>query len=344
MTTDIEPARFRLSTPSDIVAAVPYLLGFEPADSLVVLSLQGARRRVGLTARVDLPRADVADRCAREFVGYLKRDHALAALVVFYPPSGGCSHPSIGPLTAAITKRFAAARIDIGDVLCVYEGRWWSLHCTDDACCPPGGTLMSLEAPPACAAAMTVSGRVVFGSREELARTIDPVSGAVQLAMAYALPRIRAQLGPRPHDVDVLAESVQLFRAAVQVRLVVARGGGGDTALGIDETARLIAGLDDVRLRDEILAWYDGEEGEATRQLLVELVKRAIPPYHVHVLTTLAWIAYLQGDGGFAGIAVDRALEADPDHRFAQLLDQALTVPVNPDVFRSAFQPGHLPP
>jgi hypothetical protein len=343
MTTDIEPARFRLSTPSDIVTAVPYLLGFEPADSLVVLSLQGARRRVGLTARVDLPRADVADRCARDFVGYLKRDHALAALVVFYPPSGGCSHPSIGPLTAAITKRFAAAHIDIGDVLCVYEGRWWSLHCTDEACCPPGGTLMSLEAPPACAAALTVSGRVVFGSREELARTIDPVSGAVQLAMAYALPRICAQLGPRPHDVDVVAESVQLFRAAVQVRLVVARGGGGDTALGIDETARLIAGLDDVRVRDEILAWYDGEEGEATRQLLVELVKRAVPPYQVPTLTTLAWIAYLQGDGGFAGIVVDRALGVDPGYRLAQLLDHALTVPIDPDVFRPALNAARPP-
>jgi hypothetical protein len=64
----------------------------------------------------------------------------------------------------------------------------------------------------------------------------------------------------------------------------------------------------------------------------------------VHALTTLAWIAYLQGDGGFAGIAVDRALEADPDHRFAQLLDRALNVPVNPDVFRTAFKPAHRPP
>jgi hypothetical protein len=338
MTTDIEPARFRLSTPSDIVAAVPYLLGFEPADSLVVLSLKGARRRVGLTARVDLPLAEVADACARTFAGYLKRDRALAALVVFYPPSGGCSHPAIGPLSAAITKRFASARIEIGDMLCVYEGRWWSLHCTDDACCPSGGTMMSLEAPPACAAAMTVSGRVVFGSRDELARTIDPVSGAVQLAMAYALPRISAQLGLRPHDDEVAAESIQLFRAAVQVRLVVARGGGGDTALGVDETARLIAGLDDGRLRDEILAWYDGEEGEATRQLLVELVKHAVPPYHVPVLTTLAWLAYLQGDGGFAGIAVDRALGADAGNRFALLLDQVLTVPINPDVFRPALK------
>ena len=96
-------------------------------------------------------------------------------------------------------------------------------------------------------------------------------------------------------------------------------------------------------MRDAILARYDDEEGEAARQLLVELAKHAVAPHDLHVLTTLAWVAYLQGDGGFAGIAVDRALVAYPDHRFAQLLDQALTAPVNPEVFRAAFD-AKLPP
>lgn len=42
-----------LRTPADVIAAVPYLLGFHPADSLVVVALRG--KRVVFVARGDLP-------------------------------------------------------------------------------------------------------------------------------------------------------------------------------------------------------------------------------------------------------------------------------------------------
>ena len=45
----------RLTRPGDIAAAVPALCGFAPQDSVVVLSLRGSRRRLGVTVRVDLP-------------------------------------------------------------------------------------------------------------------------------------------------------------------------------------------------------------------------------------------------------------------------------------------------
>jgi len=96
MTTDLARPLIRLRSPSDIVEVVPYLVGFQPEDSLVVVSLRGERLRVGLTARVDLPPAESAETCAREFVGYLKRDNAARAVVVFYPPSGGRhTHPFV---------------------------------------------------------------------------------------------------------------------------------------------------------------------------------------------------------------------------------------------------------
>ena len=41
-----------LSSPTDLLAVIPRLLGFEPHASIVVLSL---RRRLGLTQRMDLP-------------------------------------------------------------------------------------------------------------------------------------------------------------------------------------------------------------------------------------------------------------------------------------------------
>jgi hypothetical protein len=44
--------RVRLTDPSELIAAVPHLLGFHPRDSLVVISLD--RRRLGMTLRADL--------------------------------------------------------------------------------------------------------------------------------------------------------------------------------------------------------------------------------------------------------------------------------------------------
>jgi hypothetical protein len=72
-------------------------------------------------------------------------------------------------------------------------------------------------------------------------------------------------------------------------------------------------------------------------------VRRALPPWDVPALTVFAWITYLQGDGALAGIALERALVAEPGYYLAQLLDQALTGALNPDVFRSFYSAANLP-
>ncbi len=176
MTTDTQ-ARVKLRSPADIIDAVPYLVGFEPHASLVVLSLRGPRSRLGLTARIDLPGAKSATVCARNFVDYLKRDGAARAIIVLYPPSDGIAHPSVKPLADALIKHLTRARIEVCEVLCVCDGRWWSMQCTDAGCCPPSGTLIERDATSEFAVAMTVEGHVVLGSREELAAMLDPVGG-----------------------------------------------------------------------------------------------------------------------------------------------------------------------
>jgi hypothetical protein len=46
----------RLSSPADLLSAVPHLLGFHPTKSLTLLCLTGSgSSRLGLVARVDLP-------------------------------------------------------------------------------------------------------------------------------------------------------------------------------------------------------------------------------------------------------------------------------------------------
>jgi hypothetical protein len=344
MTTDLAKPLLRLRSPSDIVEAVPYLVGFQPEDSLVVLSLRGERLRVGLTARVDLPPAEEAERCAREFAGYLKRDNAARAVVVFYPPSSGPSYPSVRPIAEALTKRLKRSRIAVADVLCVSDGRWWSLQCTDAECCPPDGTPVSHDTTSVTAAVMAVAGLIVLSSRAELQQTIAPVGGVVAEAMALALPRADLRLADRVATGRlgvVTGETLELFGAIVN-RRVTTEPGTGVAPLGVDDAARLIIGLEDVHARDEVIAWFDGAWGEATLDLVAELVRRALPPWDVPALTVFAWISYLRGNGALAGIALERALSAEPDYYLAQLLGQALTGALNPEVFRSAYSVPNL--
>ena len=88
----------RASEPRDLLAYLPYRLGFRPHRSVVVVSLRGARGRVGLVARVDLD--DLADEQAGETVGsglasHVWRDGAQRAVVVVYDEaSRGPEHES----------------------------------------------------------------------------------------------------------------------------------------------------------------------------------------------------------------------------------------------------------
>ena len=58
MSSSTDPTVLKLNELGDIVNAVPYLLGFNPIDSLVVVSMHGPRERLGFSVRLDLMEPD----------------------------------------------------------------------------------------------------------------------------------------------------------------------------------------------------------------------------------------------------------------------------------------------
>src|SRR5215831_20602823 len=52
---DVDLPRVRVSGPADMLAVVPHLLGFHPRLSFVVIGAGGARQRVDIGFRYDLP-------------------------------------------------------------------------------------------------------------------------------------------------------------------------------------------------------------------------------------------------------------------------------------------------
>ena len=62
-----------------------------------------------------------------------------------------------------------------------------------------------------------------------------------------------------------------------------------------------------------------------------DLVRRAEPPFTAPAATLLALCALQAGHGALAAMAVDRALSADPQDRFAHLLHRAIAAGIDPD-------------
>ena len=84
----------RVAGPEDLLAYIPYRLGFQPAESVVAVSLTGPRQRVGLVARVDLadlrlrqpddPDGPDGAATARWLTDHVVADGADRAVVILY--------------------------------------------------------------------------------------------------------------------------------------------------------------------------------------------------------------------------------------------------------------------
>src|SRR6476620_10023814 len=72
-------ARLKVRRTEDLLAIVPYLLGFPPEESLVIVLVAGGR--VALTARLDLPDASSAAGIGG-YVADLGRQHRASEVVL----------------------------------------------------------------------------------------------------------------------------------------------------------------------------------------------------------------------------------------------------------------------
>ncbi len=103
-----------LHGPADLLAVIPHLLGFEPAQAIVVLALRATG--LGLTQRIDLPSPERVDEIARSLARHALRDEAEAVLLVGCEQTRGESLPVI----EAANERHATQRTSLSglEALC----------------------------------------------------------------------------------------------------------------------------------------------------------------------------------------------------------------------------------
>ncbi|HEY1488424.1 MAG TPA: DUF4192 domain-containing protein [Micromonosporaceae bacterium] len=185
--------RVALRSPADMIAAIPYLFGFHPSDSLVLLGLRA--KQIKFQLRVDLPPAGDAVACARQLATIVARQHVTRALLTGYG-----AEPAVTPLVRAVRTELMRRRIDVPEALRATAGRYFSYTCQDPRCCDPTGTPYD-PSTTVVAAVATVAGINVMASREQVTARVAPVRGIPAMLMREAALRADMRL------CDALANS-----------------------------------------------------------------------------------------------------------------------------------------
>jgi hypothetical protein len=323
----------RLTSPGEMVALVPHLCGFVPSESLVVVSLRGPRRRVGLTLRIDLEACGDEPASAAEVAARVVHDGGGEVLLSVWTEADDGSRPARAGLVEAVTAALGAAGVGVHEALLVRAGRWWSYQCSNPRCCPAEGVPLDATESPVVSllqATDAYDGRVVLPSRDDLVASLEPPGFLAAAAARQSLAAADETAAARILDLGVPAVrtgAVADFRAAVRAA-VDPREQRGDALV-----AQLAVSLQDVVVRDEVLTWALAEP-EPLLRVLHDLAGRTVAPYDVPVCTMLAIVAWLRGDGGLANVALDRAWRGDPTYSLAALVREGLHQQLPPSVVR----------
>lgn len=259
----------RLRGPADVLASLPYQLGYHPEDSVVVLALSDGV--VGLVERLDLPPLDAVVEAAGSLVVPVLRSGFDAVLLL------GFDSPdrSARPVLDALEHDLAEQGVWVVHRLLVREGRWSSLDC-GSSCCPPGWQPLPEPASTPAVAEFVRLGMAPRGRRSDLAEAVRPDPGLSE-AVAAQLARPRppapgtAFFGPdrrggepggplrRLASLSVWADVLGAGTSRADERADSHHGQARSSAVTRSarpaEVAELVRSLRDVHLRDGLLAW-----------------------------------------------------------------------------------------
>jgi hypothetical protein len=308
----------RVRGPDDLLALVPTLFGFHPAESLVLLTVGDSM--TPFHARVDLP----TDPCGVEVVSAqltatVQHNGSTEVVVVAYTGDAGLAHAVVEHLF----DRLAEVGVELVCAVRSDGDRWWVLPSWPD----DEGTPYDVRDHP-WTAEEVLEGNVVHASREELAMTLIGNDPEETEEIAAVAKEVTERLDRSPTRGLVLE--------AHWVRSRVRRFLRDREPLDTNDVARLaVATHRSVHVRD--VAWAEMNHANASVHIDLwrDAARRVPVELRAPVATLMAFAAWLSGDGALAWCGVERALDADPGYGLASLLTQMLAGAMPP----SSWQP-----
>ena len=322
----------RVGSPASLLKVVPGLLGFIPADSLVLIATEHGR--VKLSMRYDLPDPPDSDFTAeiiQHAVSVFGSAQIETVIAIGYGP---------GRLVTPLANALRASALPVREILRVEDRKYWSYLCGDESCCPADGT--PFDTTPAT----DLAGSRVLAARDELAAEVAPQAGDSGESMRQATRRAET------HAAQLVAPQAGDSQAARRRRFVASGLDAVAEAIGRcrqdgrpatdQEAAWITVALRDLWVRDDAWARMDPEFKDAHLRLWTDLTRRARPGYASAPAALLAFVAWQAGNGALANVALDRALADDPQYSMAQLLRQVITAGAPPSLARLPMSPEEV--
>lgn len=292
------PHSIALSSPQSIAAALPYLLGFHPRESLLCLWMHAGELVV--VQRADLPEAAGVEDGSAFVSAYLDAARNVSCdQAVFICVSGrvaraeaflqqvadACSVPVRGRLVIN-GSRVKEAGTD-------HPWKWISTTIRQEAC-------LAFDAPH----------RSVRRNRSDVVAEVSFDANA-----AWGLP----ELVSSPTDVDAMLSFLDARDFGNPKRCRALR----DMTLSVQG-------------RDLVMWWCARQSVEERHSLLTALVsalRATAPEGSSHLACATAAVAWMSGDGVRANAAVDRCLAEHPDNSMARMVESAMGVALSPGSF-----------
>ena len=310
-----------LTSPHDLLAAIPFLIGYHPQDSLVLVALKD--EAVGMAMRVDMPvgvSAEGYDLLASHFL----RDGADGAFIVAYVGAGAVDPENVLINTSAALVR---AGIDIKESLIVRNNRFRSMICSDLTCCPPEGSAVPDLGSSRIAAEHVIAGHPMpFENVDGLVQSIAAVASSFESVWADEV---------QAFWVSSDSEEIQELQrdGATAIIDLVGEYREGRGAEDRELAARVIGRLSDIQVRDFALGSHTDESADYYWVMWRDLLRIAPRGFVAPIACLFAAMAYERGEGALAHKGLDRGLGDDDQYSLAHLLRRVFTAGWPPQSF-----------
>lgn len=344
-----------ISAPSDLIAAVPAFLGFHPHRSLVLICLDddtgNVATSVGTVMRHDLilpspdglrspqwtvtqQMADVIEQFA-DVCGRYGVRNALGLIVddrVRNAPDAARHRPLLRAVARRLTEELNNRGTALPQVYCApdisYGRRWTTVAGPSDS-----GIISDPETSPV-ALAYLLDGRGVHDSRARLKEELTHTDTQLTAEVVERLKDARTVDISDRVRLDAIVSQLLEWAVYPEDRPAVVE-------LSADVIAEFGVSLRNVMVRDSLLALpLTGFADLAER--LWRLLTRTLPaPERAAAAALLGFTAYARGDGAVATVAIDLALDTDPDYSLATLLDRSIRTGARPAMIREVARSGY---
>ena len=309
-----------LNSPHDLLAAVPFMVGYHPQDSLVAMALRDDK--VVMAMRVDFPDDESIEAISKTIALHLLREKASEAIIVGYlPKSVTASDPLL-----IVRECIAGYSIIVKECREVRGDRFRSSLCADLECCPLEGNLVPELSDSRVTAEQVAAGNPLpFLDLDEMKRSIAATPIDKELLKAI---KALAEIDYESDQVNALQR--EGANAINQISLAFIRDG---VVLDKALIALVLVRLHDLQVRDYAMGFTSEKSDDQLWDMWRWLLRIAPKGYVAPVAVIFATSSYERGDGALAQRALDRAFEDSPKYQMAKLLRRTFAAGWPPSAF-----------